>query len=554
MAAHSALDPGLLEAVVAGAARLTPAQGLQLYSEMDLSELGRWADARARRVHGDHIRTYIIDRNINYTNICNARCTFCAFRRDEGDADAYTLTTEAIHAKIEALVAIGGTQILMQGGMNPALPLAWYLELLRSIKSRFPMVHVHAFSPPEMIEFVHFFDPPGATLAEKIRWVLVRLKDAGLDSLPGGGGEIFADPVRRKIGLGKCDAAAWLTVMHVAHSLGMFTSATMMFGHIEGAMDRIQHMEMVRRWQDLSLGDSSTDSDGGAGVPPAGKPLDWRALGLRSAGDLPPGGLRTAGTPMGHYVSFISWPFQRENTPLGKVPDWGMDEREFQQEFPGDAVARAWDFGRADAGSGELSLPAGQRAADVYDFDALSKITDERGTPRYPTASLFGRRVRMSSAADYLRTQAISRLYLDNIYSIGASWVTMGPHVGQVALAYGANDMGSVMMEENVVSSAGTTYCLDEPVLCTLIRGAGHVPAQRDNRYDVLRLHDGPNSPDLMVKDWSKHRAKKMHQEAPKVAKVTATVNGLANGTGTRAETPVNGTVVPMSVGGQPQR
>ncbi|MBX9737309.1 MAG: radical SAM protein [Phycisphaerales bacterium] len=481
-----ALDAGLLDAVVHGVARLTPAQAIQLYHQMPLSELGRWADARCRRLHADHIRTYVIDRNINYTNVCNARCTFCAFRRDEGDSDAYTLSHETIHEKIAELVAIGGTQILMQGGMNPALPLSWYTELLTSIKSKFPRVHVHAFSPPEMIEFVHFFNPPGDSLEDKVRWVLVRLKDAGLDSLPGGGGEIFADPVRRKIGLGKCDAESWLTVMHAAHSLGMFTSATMMFGHIEGPADRVHHMDMVRQWQDKSL---ARRGDAVAGST----------------------------SPHGHYVSFISWPFQRENTPLGRVPDWGADERELAQEFPGDAVARAWAFGAP--GADQRGAPAGQRAADVFNYDAMDRSA-------YPTANLFGKRVRMSGSTDYLRTQALSRLYLDNIYSIGASWVTMGPHIGQVALAYGANDMGSVMMEENVVSSAGTTYCLDEPVLCHLIRGAGHLPAQRNNTYDILKIHGSASSPDLSVTDWSAHRARKMHQQAPKASKVSLTVAG----------------------------
>ena len=484
------LDGGLLHAVVAGAARLTPEQAVELYHKMPLSELGRWADARARVLHADHLRTYVIDRNINYTNVCNARCTFCAFRRDEDDSDAYTLSYETIHQKIAELVAIGGTQILMQGGMNPALPLSWYTELLTSIKSKYPGVHVHAFSPPEMIEFVHFFNPPGDTLEDKVRWVLVRLKNAGLDSLPGGGGEIFADPVRRKIGLGKCDAESWLTVMHAAHSLGMFTSATMMFGHIESPVDRVHHMDLVRTWQDKSLANDGAPS--------------------------------RSGTPYGHYVSFISWPFQRENTPLGRVPDWGADERELTQEFPGDAVARAWDFGRA--GASDRGAPAGQRAADALNYDAMDR-------QRYPTAHLFGKRVRMTGSTDYLRTQALSRLYLDNVYSIGASWVTMGPHIGQVALAYGANDMGSVMMEENVVSSAGTTYCLDEPVLCHLIRGAGHIPAQRNNTYDILRVHDGAGSPDLRVTDWSAHRAQKMHQQAPKATKVSLTVAAAGSAT-----------------------
>ena len=476
--------------MVRGEARLTPQQGLEIFREMPLGKLGRWADARARAIHGDALRTYVIDRNINYTNICNARCTFCAFRRDSDDSDAYTLSYEQIHEKIAALVAIGGTQVLMQGGMNPALPLEWYENLLRSIKSKFPTVHIHAFSPPEMIEFVHFFNPPGQTLAGKIRWVLARLQAAGLDSLPGGGGEIFAGPVRRKIGLGKCDAAAWLTTMAVAHELGMFTSATMMFGHIEGHADRIAHMLMVRRAQDWALFGARD-----------GAPFELESADGNSSSD----GLgmqRTNPRAGGHYVSFISWPFQRENTPLGRVPDWGADAAELTQEFPGDAVARATGMGENES----------------LDFKSL----DEQ---RYPTAALFGRRVRQSGSTDYLRTQALSRLMLDNVYSIGASWVTMGPHIGQVALQYGATDMGSVMMEENVVSSAGTTYCLDEPVLCRLIREAGFLPAQRNNTYDVLRMHtDGPTSPDGRVKDWSQHRARTMHQQAPKQERAATAV------------------------------
>lgn len=443
-----AMDAGLLAAVVAGSARLTPEQGLSLYHRMTLPELGRWADARCRVIHGDKLRTYVIDRNINYTNVCSAKCTFCAFRRDAEDHDSYTLEHSQILHKIGELAAIGGTQILMQGGMNPALPLDWYVELLHAIKRDYPQIHVHGFSPPEFIEFVHFFDPPGATLEEKILHVMKPLREAGLDSVPGGGGEIFATAPRRKIGLGKCDAESWLTVMKAAHSLGMFTSATMMFGHIEGYADRIDHMRMVREKQDAALA--------------AGR---------------------------GHYTAFISWPFQRENTPLGRVKDWSQNQAELEAEFPGDVVARAYDFGRNP---------------DV-DHKTLG-----------PAAAEFGRRVRMSGASDYLRTQAISRLMLDNVYSIGSSWVTMGPHIGQLGLAYGASDMGSVMMEENVVSSAGTTYCLDEAVLCRLIRDAGFTPAQRNNRYDIVRIHDGAQSPDLKVTDWSQHRARKMHQEMPR--------------------------------------
>ncbi|MBX3387099.1 MAG: radical SAM protein [Phycisphaeraceae bacterium] len=460
-------DRGLLEAVAAGAARLTPEQGLTIFHELSLHDLGRFADARCRTIHGDRIRTYVIDRNINYTNVCNARCTFCAFRRDADDHDAYTLEPSAIHEKIAELSAIGGTQILMQGGMNPALPLQWYLDLLSGIKSRFPHIHVHAFSPPEFIEFVHFFDPPGESLEAKIRWVMVRLKEAGLDSLPGGGGEIFAHHVRRRIGLGKCDATSWLTCMYVAHTLGMFTSATMMFGHIEGYADRVQHMDLVRRWQDRALGPAEGDRG-----------------------------------PMGHYKAFISWPFQRENTPLGRVPDWGTRPEDLASaaEFPGDLVARLDE-----------------------------SLSNEEVLAQAPA---FGKRVRMSSATDYLRTQALSRLYLDNIYSIGASWVTMGPHVGQVALAFGASDMGSVMMEENVVSSAGTTYCLDEAVLCRLIRDAGFTPAQRNNTYDVVTVHtDTPVAPDRRVTDWSRHRARKMHQQAPKAVQASVSAKAVASAT-----------------------
>lgn len=453
---HDATDAGLLAAVARGEARLTPEQGLALLSRAPIHTLGRAADARCRRVHGDSVRTYVIDRNINYTNVCTARCTFCAFYRTADAPDAYTLEYEQLFEKIEQLSAIGGTQILMQGGMNPELPLDWYLDLLNQIRERYPHIHVHAFSPPEFIEFVHFFDPPGKNLEEKCRWVMVRLKEAGLHSIPGGGGEIFASAVRSKIGMGKCDAEAWLTVMYVAHSLGMHTSATMMFGHIEGLADRVHHMNLVRTWQDKALREFGAPSDDA------------------SAG--------------GHYTAFISWPFQPENTPLGRLREWPApgDIEAHGETFPGDSVARL-------DGSGTKAL--------------------------HPE---FGRRMRLAGATQYLRTQATSRLFLDNIYSIGSSWVTMGPHIGQVALQFGANDMGSVMMEENVVSAAGTTYCLDEAVLCKLIRDAGFTPAQRNNTYDVIRLQADESSPDRRVSDWSEHRAKRLHHERVVEVKSTA--------------------------------
>jgi cyclic dehypoxanthinyl futalosine synthase len=459
---HDALDPGLLTDVALGAVRLTPEQGYDLLERAPLTLLGRYADARCRALHGDRLRTYVIDRNINYTNVCVAKCTFCAFRRDGDEHDAYTLEHEEIYDKIAELSAIGGTQILMQGGMNPALPLEWYTSLLRGIKDRFPHIHIHAFSPPEFIEFVSYFDPPGATLADKLYWVMVRLRDAGLDSIPGGGGEIFAPAVRRKIGLGKCDAEAWLTTMYVAHSLGMFTSATMMFGHIEGRADRVHHMALVREWQERALRNACETTDDG--------PNAW-----------------------GHYKAFISWPFQRENTPLGRLREHGERPGELEQPFPGDVVAQLDGSGTKEA---------------------------------HPE---FGRRLRMSGSTDYLRTQAVSRLMLDNVFSIGASWVTMGPHIGQVALQYGANDMGSVMMEENVVSAAGTTYCLDEAVLCMLIRQAGFLPAQRDNTYDVLRVHAGPDAPDLQVTDWSTHRARRLHVETADVDETSTPVELTTN-------------------------
>jgi cyclic dehypoxanthinyl futalosine synthase len=341
-----------------------------------------------------------------------------------------------------------------------------------------------------MVEFVHFFNPPGSSFEDKCRWVMAKLRDAGLDSLPGGGGEIFAGPVRRKIGLGKCDAESWLTVMYVAHSLGMFTSATMMFGHIEGYADRVHHMMLVREWQDRALREGGSD-----GVTKSrSDEVDFASPHSVTAS------LRHSVTSsFGHYKAFIAWPFQRENTPLGRVKDWGRVPEELAEgaEFPGDVVARGFDFGR-------------------------NPEVDHKNLG--PGAAEFGRRVRMSGASDYLRTQALSRLFLDNIYSIGASWVTMGPHVGQLGLCYGASDMGSVMMEENVVSSAGTTYCLDEAVLCRLIREAGFVPAQRDNVYDLLRVHDGTGAPDLAVTDWSQHRARRMHREAPRTIRADLTV------------------------------
>lgn len=466
-----------MDSVIAGQIRLTPEQALELYQRASLHDLGRWSTAMANRMLdqsgmagvSSQVRTYVIDRNINYTNVCSANCTFCAFKRDPGDPESYTLDTSALHKKVRELVAIGGTQILLQGGMHPDLPIEFYEDTLRKLKQEFPQVHVHGFSPPEFVEFVAVFQLEGfpvtapgqshtlgwETWCAKLEAILRRLMAAGLDSIPGGGGEIFTPAVRKRIGIGKATARQWLAVMAAAHRLGMFTSATMMFGHIEGVADRIDHLTRIRHEQDHAI---------------------------------------QQGWP-GRYVSFIAWPFQRENTPLGRLKEWNLDEAAAQAlEFPGDVLALR---GEQD-----------------------------------PGVTLAGKRLRMAGATDYLRTQAIARLFLDNIHSIGSSWVTMGPKIGQLALFFGATDLGSVMMEENVVSAAGTTYCLSEPVLCRMIRDSGFIPAQRDNRYRLLKVHDGPDSPDLKVTDWSTQRRSRLHQEKgePKLSAAGDVSLPLANG------------------------
>jgi cyclic dehypoxanthinyl futalosine synthase len=234
-----------IDPVLQGRARLTDEQALELSQRASIQDLGEWAQIVTQRVHPEDYRTYVIDRNINYTNVCTAKCTFCAFRRDHEDTDAYTLSFETIGEKIRELVGIGGTQILMQGGMNDRLPIEWYEDLLRYIKTTFPTVHIHAFSPPEFVEFERFF---GMDVREIIR----RFKAAGLATIPGGGGEIFAPRVRRRIGIGKCSGDDWLRVMRVAHEEGMNTSCTMLIGHIEFLRERIEHMSALRDMQDYA--------------------------------------------------------------------------------------------------------------------------------------------------------------------------------------------------------------------------------------------------------------------------------------------------------------
>src|SRR3954470_14535504 len=235
-----------IDPVLEGHVRLTDEQALELYRRASLQDLGEWASVVAKRLHPEDYRTYVIDRNINYTNVCTAKCTFCAFRRDHEDADSYTLSNEQIGEKIRELVSIGGTQILMQGGMNDDLPIEYYEDLLRYIKSTFPTVHIHAFSPPEFVEFERFFQMD-------VREIIRRFKAAGLATIPGGGGEIFAPRVRRRIGIGKCSGDDWLRVMRVAHEEGMNTSATMLIGHIEFVRERIEHMAALRDMQDYAV-------------------------------------------------------------------------------------------------------------------------------------------------------------------------------------------------------------------------------------------------------------------------------------------------------------
>lgn len=365
--------------------RISDQEAFALYTDCSIHELGRRAHAVTLRLHPEPFRTYVVDRNINYANYCTAKCIFCNFKADPPGMDTgrkdlpdgYVLSFAQIGRKIEELLAIGGTQVLMQGGLVPVelLPFEWYLDLIRFIKREYPSIHVHAFSPPEIHAFHEIF---GMT----VRDVLLRLQEAGLDSIPGGGGEILVDRVRRKIAQGKTDTEQYLTVMREAHRIGMRTSITMMFGHIETIPERIEHLRRVRDLQDET----------------------------------------------GGFTAFICWTFQPGDTPLGRVP-------QFDPSYDG--------------------LPD-------------------------------GRHLVLADACEYLKTTAIARLYLDNIPNIQSSWVTQGVKIGQLALFFGANDMGSVMMEENVVSAAGTTYHLTEQELKSAIAGAGWVPMKRNFHYQLL--------------------------------------------------------------------
>ncbi len=411
------------------AARLNTGELRELYLGATIHELGRRAFEVTERLHPEDYRTYVVDRNINYANWCTARCIFCNFKADPpgmntGRTDlpsGYTLSYDEIGRKIEELVAIGGTQLLMQGGLVPAkgeagLSFDWYLDLMRFIRRNFPTIHIHAFSPPEIFAFHQIFDM-------SIREVIARLMEAGLDTIPGGGGEILSDRVRQKIGIGKTLTHEWLDVMREAHKLGMQTSCTMMFGHIETLDERFEHLRLLRELQDESL--------------------------ARGNG--------------GGFGAYICWTFQPDNTPLGRMRKLSVETPKRQNDSEADGLQ-------------SVGLGGAHSAFRIPNSAFENRPLND------------GKHLLLADAHEYLTMLALSRLYLDNIPHIQSSWVTMGPKIGQLALFFGANDMGSVMMEENVVSAAGTTYRLNEPEIRRLITDAGWKPQKRDYYYRPLSL------------------------------------------------------------------
>jgi cyclic dehypoxanthinyl futalosine synthase len=339
--------------------RVDRAEALELYRAAPTHLLGHLADAIRARKHPDRIVSYIIDRNVNYTNVCVARCNFCAFYRPVGSSDGYVLGFDEIFRKIDETIAVGGNQLLLQGGHNPDLPIAWYEDLFRSVKARYPSFKLHALSPPEVLHISRLNQIPVPAAIE-------RLVAAGLDSIPGGGAEILVDRVRKLLNCyGKASSDEWLGVMREAHLAGLRTTATMMYGTVETDEERIEHMMRLRDVQDET----------------------------------------------GGFTAFITWSYQPEHTERGGTEATGVD---------------------------------------------------------------------------YLRTLALSRIVLDNFDNLQASWVTQGGKVGQLSLAYGANDMGSVMIEENVVRAAGASYCMDEVEIVVNIEDAGFTPKRRNMHYDIL--------------------------------------------------------------------
>lgn len=350
--------------------RLDVEDTIALFESNEIEKIGRVANIIMERMHPEPITTFVIGRNVNYTNICDVYCRFCAFYRRPGSDEGYVLPDEVIFQKIQETIDVGGTEILMQGGTNPNLPFSYYTNLLKAIKERFPEITMHSFSPAEIVKMKEVSD--GLCLEEVIR----QIHEAGLDSLPGGGAEILDDRTRRKISRLKGSWRDWMDVMQTAHRIGMNTTATMVIGLGESMEERALHLIRVRDAQDECI-QNGYDSEG--------------------------------------FLAFIPWTFQPDNTNL--------------------------------------------------------KL--ERQTPE-----------------EYLKTVAISRIVLDNIKNIQSSWVTMGPEIGKLSLRYGCNDFGSTMIEENVVSSAGATYKVNIESILSIIREAGKVPAQRNTKYDILRVFD----------------------------------------------------------------
>ncbi len=345
--------------------RLTKEEALKLIREADLKELGRMATARKKELHPDGITTFVIDRNINYTNICWVDCKFCAFYRHEKDEDAYVLTFDEIDAKIDELLSIGGTQILFQGGVHPKLKIEWYEDLVEHIHTKYPTITIHGFSSIE-IDFI------AKVSRISVEEVLERLHVKGLASIPGAGAEILSDRVRDIIAPKKIDSEVWVDIHRKAHKLGIKSTATMMYGTVESDEEILDHFEMVRNLQDET----------------------------------------------GGFRAFIMWSFQGQNTELLRlIPD-------------------------------------------------MEKQTPNR----------------------YLRLLAVARLFLDNVPNIQSSWVTQGPYIGQMALNFGANDLGSTMMEENVVKSAGAGFRMAKDEMINLIRDIGETPAVRNTAYETLEI------------------------------------------------------------------
>jgi cyclic dehypoxanthinyl futalosine synthase len=363
----------ILDKALAGG-RLDLEDGLALYDSDEIEKMGAAANKIMLKFHPEPITTFVIGRNVNYTNICDVYCRFCAFYRAPGSKEGYVLPDETIYQKIQETIDVGGTEILMQGGTNPNLPFSYYTNILRGIKQRFPDITMHSFSPAEIWKMKEVSE--GLSLEDVVR----QIHEAGLDSLPGGGAEILDDRTRRKISRLKGSWTEWMDVMRTAHRIGMNTTATMVIGFGESMEERVLHMLRVRDAQDECMNN---------------------------------------GYPSPGFLAFISWTFQPDNTNL---------------------------------------------KADKLGPDA------------------------------YLKNVAISRLMLDNIANFQSSWVTMGPEVGKLSLHYGCNDFGSTMIEENVVSAAGTTHKVNISSTLDLIRQAGKVPAQRNTRYEILRVFDDVNA------------------------------------------------------------